>query len=150
MTNKLWNVLVIIYYISALILVFPFFGLYLSSTNSYRRGRNRRKVIRILRQKGLPKELYKEIGKTYRKQLRTFTLWQLMKAQKDLNLSGKDDENSKSFNFVKSVPSINTFPRSGRSRPARIFNKVVFPEPDDPVITTNSPFLTAKSTPLKA
>jgi hypothetical protein len=40
-------------------------------------------------------------------------------------------------------------PYVGESIPEIIFSKVVFPLPDGPRITTNSPFLISKLTPLR-
>ena len=102
MTSKLWNVLVIIYYISYLILVIPFLVLYFAIANSYRRGRNKRKVVRILKKRGLPKDFYRQVGKSYKKQMKTFTIWELAKAQKRFNIPNKDKESDDMPSFVKS------------------------------------------------
>ena len=44
-----------------------------------------------------------------------------------------------SVRYTIFFPSRRTSPDVGRSRDARIFSKVVLPEPDSPIIATNSP-----------
>jgi len=54
-----------------------------------------------------------------------------------------------SFPFIISLlsfPSINTLPLVGRSTPPIKCNKVDLPEPDAPIIATNSPFSTVNDT----
>ena len=44
----------------------------------------------------------------------------------------------------------NTWPLVGLSSPARMFKRVVLPEPDSPIMATNSPSSTVKLTPERA
>lgn len=106
MSNKFWDVLVIIYYISYLILFIPPFVLYFAISNSYRRGRNRRSVRRTLNKSGIPKELTRQVGKVYKKQLRTFTLWELMKLQRNISSSDKNEEKQGIQKYVKSFITV--------------------------------------------
>ena len=44
----------------------------------------------------------------------------------------------------------NTWPLVGLSSPARMLRRVVLPEPDSPIMATNSPSSTVKLTPARA
>ena len=48
-----------------------------------------------------------------------------------------------------STPSTNTFPESGRINPMRCFNSTLFPVPEGPTITSDSPSATEKVTPSR-
>ena len=52
--------------------------------------------------------------------------------------------------LARSFPDSVTLPAVGRSRAARIFRRVVLPEPDSPMMATNSPSSTEKDTSLRA
>ena len=57
-----------------------------------------------------------------------------------------------SFSLRETMSRIfkNTWPLVGLSSPARMFNRVVLPEPDSPIMATNSPSSTVKLTPERA
>ena len=48
-----------------------------------------------------------------------------------------------------SVPFSRTWPLVGASKPPRIYNNVLFPEPDGPMMDTNSPCITCKEMSFK-
>jgi len=54
------------------------------------------------------------------------------------------------FNAQLVAAPMKTAPLSGLSSPLNRFIKVVLPDPEEPVIATNSPFLMSKSTPRRA
>ena len=57
---------------------------------------------------------------------------------------------SRSRMAERGFPSSTTSPAVGRSRAARIFSRVVLPDPDSPMMATNSPASTVKSTSVRA
>ena len=57
---------------------------------------------------------------------------------------------SSSFRVDSSRPSTVTVPEGGRSSPPSMCSRVDLPDPDVPMIATNSPFSTLSSTPSRA
>ncbi len=68
----------------------------------YRKGRNKRKVKRILRRGGLPKELRKGVSQSYKSMLKSFSIRSVMKSQ---GLTGTSEEEKEKFGFVKTFKS---------------------------------------------
>jgi len=104
MLSKFWNVLVITYYISYLFLIIPPLALYYLFANGYRRRRNKRTVSKILKKGGLPKELQKGIRQSYRDQLKTFKIINLVKNSKGIKGS-KDEDKTNFAGFFKFTTS---------------------------------------------
>ena len=54
---------------------------------------------------------------------------------------------ARSFSFLplKVLPLMNTSPLDGACKPPAMVKKVLLPDPDGPIMATNSPFLTEKS-----
>ena len=64
--------------------------------------------------------------------------------------SRRKAEISRSFKVTMLRIFKNTSPPVGLSNPARMLSKVVLPEPDSPMMATNSPSSTVKLTPARA
>ena len=65
-------------------------------------------------------------------------------------MSRRNAASSRSLTSARSFPSSSTLPPVGSSSEARMLSRVVFPEPDSPIIATYSPASTAKFTPRSA
>ena len=65
-------------------------------------------------------------------------------------LSRRKEDSSFSFTAVSSLPASRTVPAVGLSSAARIFSRVVLPEPDSPMMATYSPVSTVKDTSARA
>ncbi|MCE7741584.1 MAG: hypothetical protein GOP50_03930 [Candidatus Heimdallarchaeota archaeon] len=74
MMNKIWYVLVSIYYVSYLLLFLPLLLIFITGSNSYKRSRNKRKVRRIIRNSSMPKELRKEVTQSYKRSMKIFSI----------------------------------------------------------------------------
>ena len=105
MASKLWNVLVIIYYISYLFLIIIPLSLYFLITNSYRRNRNKRTVRKILKNGELPKELQKDIRKSYKSMLNSFKILNFIKNNKTFKISKNEDDKVNFSNIFKFTTS---------------------------------------------
>ena len=91
MAKKFWNVLVSIYYVSFLLLFLPPFLIYISSSNLYKRGRNKRKVRKIIKDSNMPKELRKEVTQTYKQSMKIFSIRSIITSR---NLFGDSKDNN--------------------------------------------------------
>jgi len=94
MSNKFWNVLVIAYYISILLLALIPMSLYVLFSNGYRRNRNQRKLAKILKNGGLPEEIRTEVKKAYKDMQKTFTLINLIKNRELFDASNMDNQSN--------------------------------------------------------
>ncbi len=103
MASKVWNGLVITYYISYLFLIIPPLGLYFLFSNGYKRSRNRTKVRRIIKKGGLPKDIQKEVRKSYRESLNTFKILNLVKNMDQFSTSSKEEDTKKFSKIFKTV-----------------------------------------------
>ena len=65
-------------------------------------------------------------------------------------LSRRKAARSRSGMVSRLLPDKSTSPAVGLSRAARIFSRVVLPEPDSPMMATYSPSCTEKDTPFRA
>ncbi len=64
--------------------------------------------------------------------------------------SRRNADTSESRSVERFFPFSRTSPEVALSKAARIFKRVVFPEPDSPIIATYSPFSTEKLTSVRA
>jgi len=53
----------------------------MASSNSYRRGRNNRKIRRIIKRSDIPKELRKEVTRSYKQSMKIFSIRKMIRSQ---------------------------------------------------------------------